>query len=1279
MQRCAIPDQSYATTNLILKSVGVAAHFADDQNPPYAYLNESNLEELEENALATRLGTTLISKIGTVAFPLGSTLNTSLASAPTAAVNQGSSPGGPWTTPANVFGTGPNYASVAINNSGHTPSDQILASGITPTIPPSATILGFVVTFQTTATTTTPGQPTLSIALAISGSQVGAAKIISPIDAPLPGVIFSVGSPTDLWGYGGWTTAAIIANLGIILQAATTTTASISTFVNSLKITFYYSQTGALPVHSLQKLVGLNDQAWRYAGSGMSLFRLAGLNPGKYFPISTILSGQPWGSAVYSPVVTGVPYLYIADYAGMIKDNGTLLAPQRMGIFQPQIPVQAQAQSPDEIILDPFTGSSYTTANVGSFSPNSAVATTSTSTAIVATGIQEVSVSTIPNPITLFQSLVIDTGGNAETVLVLQVTDTGFIANFTKVHASGVTVVEQGLTGTVAASTTATVSHSFGGTPISAWPTILDQSDYIGVYLYIGDPNAIDTITLRFNTANGAYFYRTIGQGPLQAAVSAQTDASTAASDAIISDTLGVYSPGAGGVTGLATVPGWTPILLQLSDFSGAGGADFNDPVMNWQNVTDYELTIVTGTGIPGTSFPVLFELASMVIFGGAGPDSFAGVGYDYMFTFFNNVDFTESNPSMAMTNVNPPLDTNWVVPRRQPVLLTLTHNFLDTQTTSLRIYRRGGTLADNYRRIDEIPCTPRTMFTVYTDIYSDLQIQQADTISFTNDVPVTSPLPVPLNNTVGVAITTKNLGAIVTFGSPDDTTLGGFFQSIFVGQQITIGNVVAANFETVIVRTIQSSGGNIVSFGAFVQNTHEVGEPLAATAKYGQPLNIMAVAFDQGWYGGDTSNPSNLYWSAKGNIQAVSSAAYSPVSNPGDGITAIVGTAGNLFVSTLQRWWSVAPGSTVGGAPIIYPTSVDHGCVGPRAWTLRDGVIYYLALDGIRTFAGGGGQYISEIIEAVWQNSSPTPIPIADPTQFSSVQVSWWNRWVFFSYVAMDQNRYRIVLDTSGKRYRPDTLPAVSMFLEEDTGTLVWGDNDGLVHLDRQLQSFDEGNEGGNVVELPIAINLQTPFSDNGSPAEQKVYNEFTLDANTNNIPVTATLVFDDGASSQVIGTVTTTERERVNLNLNDGLGFQAYKVSLMLTGSGTSRIFLYQAKLRSLVLPQTRLSYDSWWRDFGFPDSKLVKQVYFNYQATADITASFYYDDSATASFVYTIPEYNGFRNALRIRLPAIKCRLWRVVLESTGDFMIWPDSRIEYKPVIQGKGWAVVPLLP
>ena len=1022
-------------------------------------------------------------------------------------------------------------------------------------------------------------------------------------------------------------------------------------------------------VHSLARLDSLptvfaGPVSWRYAARGHKLYRLRGLNPGAYTLIYSALSGFPWGKAVYSPSVTGYPYLYIADLFRMLKDNGTLAAPQQMGIFQPQYPVQSQAQDPDEIVLDPFAGS---------------VVFTTTTAAITSTGIQNVPVVD-PSVVGLFQSLIIDVGLNQETVLVILTTATGITANFTKTHSSGVSVVEFGTSTSVGASSTGSISNAIA-TSISTWPTTLSQSDYIGLWLYVSDPNAIESITLQFNTANGAYFYRTIGQGPLQATINATTDSSTAAADAVISGALGLYTSGSGGVTGLSTIPGWTPILVQLSDFSSAGEAAFDDPVKNWQNVTSYELKIVTGPGIAGTVFPVTVTMASLILFGGAGPDSFAGVSYDYLVTLFNIQDYTESNPSMVQSDVDPPSLTNRVLPRRQPVLLSWINGNTDTQATHWRVYRRGGTLGDNYRRIDQIPITAATGGTqTYRDIWSDLDIQQAPTVSFTNDVPVTSPLPTPVNDTLGVAIGTMNQVVNVTLGTGIPVVLLG--GSISPAQQVSIGNVLSANFETVIVLSVivgGSFGSLIMGFTAFVQNTHELGEPITATAQYGKPLDIMAVAFDQGWFGGDQNNPSNLYWSPKGNVQVVSSAAYEPVSYPGDPLTAIVGSHGNLFVSTVQRWYSVAPGTTVGGAPTIYPTAVDHGCVGKRAWTLRDGVIYYLSLDGLRTFTGGGGQYISEIIEFVWQGIGTTPIPIADAAQFSTVQVSWWNKMVFFSYIALDGLRHRIILDVDNKRYRVDDIDAQSMFLEDESSTLVWGDSQGLIHLDRQPVSYDEINVAGVVTQRPIAITLQTPYGNQGMPEVEKQMQEFTLDCNTNGIPVTCKLLLNDGESSLVLGTVTTTERQRVNLNIQNGEGIAAYKTSLLLTGSSIERIFLYQAKIKYLPLAMTRRSLDTFQLRFSTDESKICKQAYFEYTANAVISGAIYYDDSPTIGFPFTLPQYSGVRNSLRVRLPAVSFRLLRCILTSTADFRVWNESAFEVKPLCQGKGYQKFPMMP
>ena len=1027
-------------------------------------------------------------------------------------------------------------------------------------------------------------------------------------------------------------------------------------------------------VHSLAKLAGLNGSAWRYAGAGTSLYRRTGLSQGPYTLISNTMSGQPWQGVVYRPDASSLPYLFIADAAGMLKDYGTLSAPQQMGIFQPQYPVQAQAQEPDLIILDNYTGSSgdYSYTGIGGGTIGTYVNTTLTS-AVTATGIQTVSVADPTQP-GLFQLLTIDSGGSQETVLALFVTPTGFTADFTKTHTIGATVTSKDLSVTVPASTTATVSKSFGGMPIAAWPTTLFQEDYIGLYLYVTDPTQVQSIQLAFDCGDGSfnsdYFYKVIAQGPLQALLSTATSntaaATTAATNVLLNESLGLYGNSSSSITELNTgLDNWSPLLIQLSDFAGAGRADFNDPVFNWAAVNGYQITIVMNDNSSAT-----FKFSSLILFGGAGPDSFAGVGYDWLFTFFNINDYTESNPCMVMSNVNPPLLTNWVVPRRQPVLLTLNYATPDTQSTHLRIYRRGGTLGDNYRRVDQIPLT--TSGQQYLDISSDEDIQASDFISFTNDVPVTSSLPNPVNSTLDVAIG--------TMGDPVNTTVSVFpvsMADISLRQQVTIGLIGGpiGNVETVIVLSVSSD-----HFTAFVQNAHAVGEPVTATAQYGQPVTIMAQAFSQFWFAGDPNNPHYLYWSAASNPQAVSSAAYVEVGVPSDPITVIEQFKGNLYVSTGQFWWAVAPGSNSSQQPTVYPTAAKHGCVAPRGWCATEEAIYYQAIDGIRMFAGGASQYLTQDQEFIFQGIGSSPIVEADQTQLSQTVMAYWNNYVYVSYIGVDGNRHRIAWHTIYKRWRNDDVDAQSILLESDTNTLVFGDSIGLVHLDRQPLAYDEGNNAGVLTELPIALTLQSPYRDQGLGERQKNYQELQMDVNTNGQDLIVTLLFDDGNSSIDLGTINTAERQKVNLPIEDGSGYQAYKVSLQISGSVTQRIYIYQAALKALPLAMTRRSFDSYWLKLGTDESKICKQVYFEYNAGSAITFNVYYDGSDVPFYSFTIPEYAGIRNAIRVRLPAVNFRLIRITApDVAADFQIWEDSKLDWKPLCSGKGYQTAQFVP
>ena len=235
------------------------------------------------------------------------------------------------------------------------------------------------------------------------------------------------------------------------------------------------------------------------------------------------------------------------------------------------------------------------------------------------------------------------------------------------------------------------------------------------------------------------------------------------------------------------------------------------------------------------------------------------------------------------------------------------------------------------------------------------------------------------------------------------------------------------------------------------------------------------------------------------------------------------------------------------------------------------------------------------------------------------------------------------------------------------------------MIHVDRVDIPYDQSSVSNIVSASAIPFSLQTPYDFNGMPERQKNYVDFTIDANTNGQDLSLTLLFDDGQNSVSLGTLNTTKRQKVNFPVLSELGYQAYKVSMKITGNLTSRVFLYQAAIKAVPLAITRKSYDSYWMKFGIDEFKICKQLYVEYTASEDITFSVYYDGSSTAAFSFTLSSAGGVRTAQRVRLPAVAFRMMRVAASSGGDCQIWEDSSFDWKPLVNGKGYQKALMVP
>jgi hypothetical protein len=237
------------------------------------------------------------------------------------------------------------------------------------------------------------------------------------------------------------------------------------------------------------------------------------------------------------------------------------------------------------------------------------------------------------------------------------------------------------------------------------------------------------------------------------------------------------------------------------------------------------------------------------------------------------------------------------------------------------------------------------------------------------------------------------------------------------------------------------------------------------------------------------------------------------------------------------------------------------------------------------------------------------------------------------------------------------------------------------MIYKDRTGNFDDAGFINGIQQIAPFTLNLQTAALDMGMPKNFKNFNELTLDIDTGGLPCAVTLLFDYGFTSVPIGTVTTSGRQQVDFTINSGNGQLSLNVSLQITCTMNAIIgnpvTVYETHIRWTPEAELRKSIDTYLMDFGRPDYKIVKQVRIEYLALdpAGITFNCYTGGSSTPSYSFTVPQ-SLTRTSHRVRLPAVKAKIWRFVGSSPGDFRLYSDSRVEQKAINNSSDYTLSP---
>lgn len=913
------------------------------------------------------------------------------------------------------------------------------------------------------------------------------------------------------------------------------------------------------------------------------------------------------------------------------------------------------------------------------------------------------------SPMPSFQvGMSITTSDNVETVYITEVFDTGFVANFANTHANPFIVTGSYLFGMIAAATIASISKT--GTfnisfPVSNPPTNnqeAPENNLIQLFIYASNPLAIAEIKLMFDVGDGSftrdYYWKSIAMHPAQAAASGYVTTGATQTGAVFQRAGGYLDVRGLGDESPSLLPTDLPILQKLQprtlnagmdpwslvqarigEFATAGQA--GSPTNDWTKVVAWKVQIRTN---PNATVSVGID--NLLFIGGADLDSFAGQPYDYRSTYYNINTGCESSPSVIMigdsqgTQVGQfPPATVAPIPlsvQNQPIVVQPAQP-TDPQVTHIRIYRRGGTLTQGWYFVDQIPVGTL----LYLDRVADSVILNNNLLNIDADAPVTTLLPTPMDTVLQTWLPVGlSLGpGLVTAQYPAG-------QTFYPGQLVTIDT--GQNQETVYI--ISLSSASRLQF--YAQFYHGHGFPLSikatATTRPQTPMNLMAIAFDKAWLAGDPNNPHVLYYSTTFKPETFPVENSLEVGTPDAPIMALIEMNGLLYVFTTKRVYQVlGAGSAI---PTIIPTGCKHGLAAKFAWCISENAIFYLSYDGIYVFSGGASGYLSEPVEWVWTNRIIGPVSVLSPAFVSNVSMAYANHEVFVAYQDAGGVARRLIFHDVYHRWRNDeslvgsVTGITAQYFAEDIGIFTIGKSDSMVYQDR-IGDYDSGGfVGGVEIKNPIAINFQTAQMDQSEASADnakryKLYNELTIDADLNGQTLFMNLMLNGGATVIPLGTIIGSAgagRQQFQINLNNGEGYEALNVGLLLTGFAAAKITLFELHVRAAVQAEARRSWDTWWLGQGDDEWKVTKQIFAEYKAVdpAGITVNAFLDgDMSAPKFTFTLPQSAGsHRIANKVRFPATKYRLLRLVGTSNSDFFMYDDTQIEQKLLGTGKGY-------
>lgn len=275
----------------------------------------------------------------------------------------------------------------------------------------------------------------------------------------------------------------------------------------------------------------------------------------------------------------------------------------------------------------------------------------------------------------------------------------------------------------------------------------------------------------------------------------------------------------------------------------------------------------------------------------------------------------------------------------------------------------------------------------------------------------------------------------------------------------------------------------------------------------------------------GDPNRKGHVYWSKPTQADSWPAAHNVEVCAPSEELMNGCVFAGQSYVFSRERMYSLVPQLENAGIVSSFPTECDKGLLARSGLCVAYGAIHFVSKDGIYRTTGGAPECISdELLRPLFHGESKNGYLPVDFTVPAAIHLEAHDNEIWFQYQDSGGTRRTLIWSTLYQFWRQYQFGREVAGIHSEKGTtsslLLGGRTTG------KLYSHSGTSDDG----LAIAASGRTGAWDQGLPREDKLYGDIPVDATRNDTTITITPHLNNETTTLIPLTITT------------GSGYQRY-----------------------------------------------------------------------------------------------------------------------------------------